>query len=238
MDLQRMRVKLSSRHADAVVALAAALSAQAPASATAPRGPSAAATPLTATYIAARACLRHDADLHPGADAQPPDTRHPAGPPVRASAVLKQPSRVQSLHDRWLRPPRPIESFRASASISCGDIREASGTAAALPDYSQHSIAALIEKVCQDKAFRSCKGPPDEVCWFAQMHFEAAPGVPISASATLSTAECVASFGMHFLLTRLELALITAIARGQRGACAACAPLGVAKFSCTGGRLQ
>ena len=56
-----------------------------------------------------------------------------------------------------------------------------------------------------------------EACFFLQLHWDAAPGLPLSMSSTQSTTECVASLALGYLTADLE-ALLRACRSGTIGA--------------------
>ena len=112
-------------------------------------------------------------------------------------------------------PPR-ISSFRTVAGISYADLKECSGSAGRGIDFTHTSLPDLIRRVRAEKAAREGCGV-GEVCFFLQLHWDAAPGLPLSMSSTLSTPECVASSVLMYLAADLE-ALLRACRTGTIGA--------------------
>eukprot|EP00892_Ulva_mutabilis_P004397 jgi/Ulvmu1/2329/UM013_0177.1 len=121
--------------------------------------------------------------------------------------------------------PPPVSSFRATASISYGDLLEASGSATGTVDFTGASMAALVRSVRAAKAAQLGCAERD-VCFFMQLHWLAcwaepggapgssgggavggAEGVPLSVSTSLSSPECAAAFALTFLAGDLELLL-------------------------------
>eukprot|EP00892_Ulva_mutabilis_P004396 jgi/Ulvmu1/2328/UM013_0176.1 len=114
--------------------------------------------------------------------------------------------------------PPTISSFRATAGIGHVDLLEASGSTSGTLDFSVVSMPELVRRVRVSKAARlGCA--PEEVCYFVQLHWDAATELPmgtaaqaavaeaaqpLSLSSTLSTPECVASFAIMVLLADLE----------------------------------
>eukprot|EP00892_Ulva_mutabilis_P001598 jgi/Ulvmu1/11439/UM076_0013.1 len=193
--LQRHRVDLSSRNANAAAALAAARAAAACADRSTQHAPAAAAA--TAPLPTA---------------SQPPRSCH-----VTAGTLILQQRRAHSLFTTSVPQPLRISSFHAAASISVADICAVAGGAGSPLDFSQHTLPSLLEKALGQRAARhGCAARPSAVCWFVQMQYAVEPGLPLSASATLSSPECLASFVLQFMMVRLELALLTHAADSVR----------------------
>ena len=107
-----------------------------------------------------------------------------------------------------------MSSFRMHATISCADLHAAADPSARLVDFQQHCLGELTQTVMARKA--ACMGCAiGNVCWIIETPYEVVEGGRLSASATLSSRECCASFAVHFLASRLELTLISAAAEIQ-----------------------
>lgn len=162
-----------------------------------------------------------DAPLHDAPRFQAFQKARPSAPFINActtdkSIVLKKPP-SGCLHSPTPTSPPPISSFSHRAAISHADLLEASGSQTGRVDFSRHGLRALVEQSLITAAARmhadSPRPPPvSEVCWFVQMDHCAAPGLPLSLSSTLSSSECVASAVAHYLLSKLEFALLAAAA--------------------------
>ena len=232
-ELQQPRVSLSTRIADATAALAA-LSAAPPAVPPPPHAPpSSSGLDPSATAAAARACLGHrdtsTTSSHATTATSTAHSHHSACPPASThpdtlnAALIPHPTR-QHVGTFYTPPgqnaraeaPRPIASFRHRAGISYEDLCAVAGGSSDLLDFSQHSVLSLIEESCRRKVGKlgsSDTGPGmtgDDVCWFPEMQYDAADGVSLSSSATISSPECFASLAIQGALTQLELALVTA----------------------------
>ena len=207
--LQRRRVALSTRLADAATLLAAARAPAATPSGASRSSPSNAETATGAAGGPPLVSLAATADRRP-----PADTPAPAPAPSDGSSRTVVARECQrSLHADRITVPPEICKFQHCAAISYRDLRAVAGDTADLIDFTEHSFTTLKETALSRKAaLLGVAAGCDSICWFAQMQYHAAPDRPLSASATLSSPECLASFAVVFLLTRLELALITAAA--------------------------
>lgn len=215
--MQRQRVELSSRRANATAGLAGLRATHPPRNSTAASAAArstsssrSSASATTATYVAAQACLRD-----PGA-ARPLDHRLPAAaarPPLQASSVSTLvPCNRRDVHGSlftpWVQAPPPIQSFPHTSDICIADLCAVAGVAQGLLDFTQHSIASLIDKAMAEKCAQS-GAAPGSVCWFVQTNYSITPDRRLSVSSSLSSPECLAAFVLQFMLTRLELALVT-----------------------------
>ena len=218
--LQRDRAVLSARLASASEALAAAATCASAAPLATP--PVAALRSQTSVAGAPRHPRQRTPQPHtsPVCDT-PTSSANPTAPPAadaqgsHRAAVRVPHQRRAGLYDRHAQDgaPRAIHAFRRHAAVSYRDLHAMAGGSSDLINFTQHSFGNLLDAVLSHKAtLLEAPGGCDDVCWFPQAHYDAAPGTPLSTSATLSSPECLASFAVVFLLTRLELALITAVA--------------------------
>ena len=217
-DLQRQRVSTSTRAADAAAALAAVRAQQrhhaSSASHTLGGLPF---NPLVSTpYIPVRTSLEHVTDTdpgqsHPSSHASDTSTGLRLAAPGVTGALIQSKRCPRVLRAPLYQPPREIAAFRSSAGISYEDLRAAADPAGPLVDFSRHALADLAQRVCARKAAQ-LQLPSADVCWFVQTVYEVAEGAAVSVSATLSSPECLASFVLHYVVSRLEMTLITAAA--------------------------
>ena len=227
--LQRSSIALSTRSAEAAVVLAT-LSDGTPACPGARPAPPIAASPASvsglgasATAASARACLvNRDTSAATSAaigHSTATSARSHADTSMTAVVPLINRHRLGSFYDppgrdAWDKAPRAIDSFRCCAGISYDDLRDVCEGTSDLIDFSQQSIVSLIEKASRRKVAQwTNRGPRvsgDDICWFPQMHYDAAPGVPFSSSATISSPECLASLAIQIQLSRLHYALVNA----------------------------
>lgn len=224
-------MSLSTRNADAAAALAAV---RAEAAATSSRVPSeqrqAGKPPdlaASATDVEARACLGHSVGTSPSSSHRPSDAAtvtalpHTAAAPRLSGSLVSTRHRPHVLQQPTHQPPQPIESFRRTARISYADLRAAADRSTRLIDFAQHPLAELTDRVIGAKAAQL--GLPNSrgaVCWFVHTDRQVAEGRTLMISTSLSSPECMASFSIHFLTTRLELLLIAAATANQdNGAC-------------------
>lgn len=105
--------------------------------------------------------------------------------------------------------PPSLASFGHHAAVSYCDLVEASGSQTGVIDFGAATAWELMNR-CMAATLRQLGCDARDVCWFAQMEFEAAPGLPLSYSCTLSTPECVASCVMFLQALNFEAALISA----------------------------
>ena len=222
-ELQRRRIALSTRHADAAVSLTA-LTSSTPATPPPPASCSGLESSTTAGVLRARLGRKDASPGPPHTSAAPapspataPSRMHAGGPSTAVVSVTPRQHGTFYIppgQNPWTEAPRPIGSLRHCAGISYTDLRSVAEGSSDLIDLCQQSVMSLIEKATLRKAQQmgvSGTGVPgDDICWFAEMPYEAAPGVPLSTSATISSPECIASLGVQIILTQLELALITA----------------------------
>ena len=225
-ELQRRRIALSTRHTDAAVSLTA-LTSSATCATSAPAAPppqtSCSGLSSSTTAAALRASLGHtDASPHTSAAPAPSAATAPSHTHANSTCtavVPVMPRQHRTFYNPpgrnpWTEAPRPIGSFRHCAGISYADLHAVAEGSSDLIDLRRQSVVSLIEKATLRKAQQmgvSGTGVPgDDICWFAEMPYEAAPGVPLSTSATIGSPECVATLAVHWILTQLELALITA----------------------------
>ena len=140
----------------------------------------------------------------------------PFAAPTRPSTHLVHRHAAPTLHHAASTLPPPLSSFRAFAGISYADLKECSGSAGRSIDFTHANLPDLIRRVRAEKAAREGCGV-GEVCFFLQLHWDAAPGLPLSMSSTQSTTECVASAALGYLAADLE-ALLRACRCGAIGA--------------------
>lgn len=190
----------------------------------------------SAVSIAARAGLGHGTGTASTAGQQP-SSEGTVRQPTALRGVCNPPgtlilgrSSPTALRQPCAQPPPPISSFRGTAGISYADLRAAADPSTRLLDFSRHPLAEVTDRVCVAKAARLGLARGD-VCWFVQTRYYAAEGLPLSVSATMSSPECMASFALHFLLSQVELLLVTAAASSmeEHGTCADGAPCNLAR---------
>ena len=230
-----------SAEAAAVLATLSACAPPCPGAPPAPPAPPAPAAPpdthapasasgisASATAAAARACLVHrdtpaTSAATSAAASHSADTSACSYADARTTAVvpLMSRQRLGSFYDppgrdAWDKAPRAIDSFRCCAGISYDDLHAVDGGSSDVVDFSRYSIVSLIEKASRRKVARLTDSGAgisgEDICWFAQMHYDAAPGVPFSSSATISSPECLASLAIQIQLSRLDYALVNAAA--------------------------
>lgn len=168
-----------------------------------------AAAHATASRVPSRSAHTH---VHrSGARAAPatPLTHlYAASSPWRTDSQNFQPSR--SLFEMPSATPPPLDTFPHHAAISYADLLEASGSRTGIIDVSSLTAGELMSRFMAESVERmGCAA--EEVAWFAQMESEAAPGLPLSYSCTLSTPECIASCALHCMVLYLECALISTV---------------------------
>eukprot|EP00892_Ulva_mutabilis_P000106 jgi/Ulvmu1/10096/UM006_0043.1 len=229
-DLQRRRIAVSSRLVQAAsdlksLAAANASISTAPEHSTArsdepPRQPGPRAATAPAATI--RTCMSDSAA------SEQTETRSAACTSMRhgdvQSAVVPRRSRRDSMYAPYAQPPPAVSDFRTVAGISHDDVCAVAGAVSGLIDFTQHTLTTLVDTACAHEAERLGHGGyQGSICWFVQTKYEAARGVRISASATMSSPECLASYAAHFLIARLEFVLITTAAQclsaGREAAC-------------------
>lgn len=117
----------------------------------------------------------------------------------------------------------PITSFAHLDSISFEDLLEASGSRTRDVDFSRMGMLALVDR-CQQEKLRSGRvenagrhvratgagAAADRVCWFVHTSAPASTDQELSLSSTLSSPECIASTVLHYMLAKIEGALLTA----------------------------
>jgi hypothetical protein len=104
---------------------------------------------------------------------------------------------------------RPLSAFRIHAPISVDLVTAHTcrhsapgGLPSVLADYS-HCVLAYQAAV----ALR-CGHAPHDVCWHVQLPWHVAPGVPLSFSTQMGSAECFASFNVAATVASLEIMLL------------------------------
>ena len=142
-----------------------------------------------------------------------PFSSGPAGTHTTPSPHAWRPPSTQhapsaSLFSMPAMAPPPLATFRHYAAISYADLVEASGSGTRVIDFSGTTSGELLSRCMAQRVARLGCGA-GEVAWFVQMDCEAAPGLPLSYSCTLSTPECVASLAMFIMVLYLETALIS-----------------------------
>lgn len=139
-------------------------------------------------------------------------------PPSCAAHAARPSSGTLFVPPRLL--PRTIESFPRHATISYADIVRASGSRSRIVDTNGATSWDLLNR-CMQAKLAAMRCPIQDVCWLALTGYDAAPGLPMSYSFTLSTPECVASCVLFYLALYLECALISAVLRrpGTHAAC-------------------
>lgn len=108
-----------------------------------------------------------------------------------------------------LAPPAPIHSFKHCASIPHELLYRATTDTSPLSNFTHQSSRRLIDEY-KEKVAESLGCSQSQVCWFAQMHLQVAPGKHLSYSATLSSPKCVASFVLHYICGSLECGMLNA----------------------------
>ena len=108
-----------------------------------------------------------------------------------------------------LAPPAPIHSFKHCASIPHELLYRATTDTSPLSNFTHQSSRRLIDEY-KKKVAESLGCSQSQVCWFAQMHLQVAPGKHLSYSATLSSPKCVASFVLHYICGSLECGMLNA----------------------------
>ena len=175
---------------------------------TTPGGP--AAVPVATRLLLARR-QKHGFRAPP---APPPGHLYTSATNEPGYAVLARRGEAQRT-DSWhlftppdLLPP-PLSTFRHHVAISYADLVEASGSHTAVISFGDAAAWELMNQ-CMAGVLRRLGCAARDVCWVAQMAYEAAPGLPLSYSCTLSTPECAASCVLFLQALNLEAALISA----------------------------
>lgn len=105
-------------------------------------------------------------------------------------------------------PPPTIQSFKHSTGVSYDLLYKAASSL--MEDSPVHqSSRSIVEEFKRDAA-KALQCSTSQVCWFVVTYLEAAPGVHLSFSSSLSSPECVASFVLSFLCSGLEFGMVTA----------------------------
>lgn len=153
----------------------------------------------------------------PAATAKKLDLPIPSSSPVATCKPTPQPAvhkaltrQVLTSADLYVTPdllPPHISSFRCCAGIGYKDLLEASGSMSGTIDFTQLGFLDVLESARHAAAQRLCCGQA-QICWFVQSHYEVAPGMPLSFSASLSSPECVASVILHCMLGQLEVSIL------------------------------
>ena len=157
-----------------------------------------------------RGCGRGGASAHAIA-AHPPSRSagtHTTQPPHAWCPPSTQHAPSAGLFSMPATMPPPLASFSHHAAISYADLLEASGSATRVIDFSGTTAGELLSR-CMARRVAQLGCGVGEVAWYTQMDCEAAPGLPLSYSCTLSTPECVASLALMFMVLYLETALIS-----------------------------
>jgi hypothetical protein len=129
----------------------------------------------------------------------------PPTPPATVTSCTPTP-----LHDLTRYPTaRPLSSFKTSATISARDVHEThlppvTEGSSPLDDFKTAVSRYKLSVACS----RGVRVP--DVAWFVLAPYEVSPGVPLSFSEGLSSAECISSAQTRCFAMSLESALLRA----------------------------
>jgi hypothetical protein len=108
---------------------------------------------------------------------------------------------------------KPLESYDAHAGISVVDIlRHADSDGTGKSAYVCENMDAFRECVTDYRTRYAAQAGVgvDDVCWFVQLPFQVATGVPLSCSTTYVSIECIVSCFVSLMANNLFSALAIA----------------------------
>lgn len=150
--LQRQLLANSNRNVDAATNIAAIHMKLAQTIPNHPQPPAAPSGVTSATYLAARACLREPpskqnahASAAVAAMPTPPPCMTPQAKPTGKLVRMRRGTGARRPADSMHGRARPLSSFRASAVVSCADLHAAANPSARLVDFQKHGITELIQ---------------------------------------------------------------------------------------------
>eukprot|EP00892_Ulva_mutabilis_P005793 jgi/Ulvmu1/3586/UM169_0004.1 len=126
--------------------------------------------------------------------------------PARAS-LLSQHAPATLYQSPALRQAvRPLSAYQHYAAVGYEELVRQHGPCG------RHGtgVLAMLEEVRCEAAQACGAAHTDDVCWFMQLDKEVAPGLRLSFSSTVCTPECVATLALHYLVLKLEAALLAA----------------------------
>lgn len=125
--------------------------------------------------------------------------------------VARSPGSAREFHQAAPAVPRALGTFHQFLPLAVEQILQP-----AAPGTPAGGARVITEQYKLQEASRlGC--PPDDVCWFLQMHFEVSRGSRLSFSTTLSSTACLASLALNHLATGMQTALFEAMDRGVEG---------------------
>jgi hypothetical protein len=137
---------------------------------------------------------------------EPVCTPHPDTPKPAALSCPMQ--RSPSVFAPRTYGDRPVSAFRFHAPISLDLVAASSQHGApaelaqVLAAFSRHTLAY------QATVARRCGQEPHNVCWFVQLPYHGAPGLPLSFSTQMGSPECLASSTVGMMLGHLEAMML------------------------------